>query len=70
LFERIAKITGWSVPQLPPRVRAVPGQRRALSLKEILSKYGSLDAFLAAEKVFSYVFPYRDSVNFTKGIIE
>ncbi len=70
LFGRIAKITGWNPPDLPNRFRGVCGQRQTLSLKEILSKYGSLDTFLESEKVFSYVFPYRDSVNFTKGIIE
>jgi hypothetical protein len=70
LFERIAKITGWCAPQLPARFRAFPGQRRNIALAEILSKYGRLEAFLEVEKVFSYVFPYRDTVNFTTGIME
>lgn len=32
-------------------------------------KHGSFDKFLASERVFSYVIPNKDRVNYTTGIV-
>jgi len=65
LFAAISRLTGWAAPVFPGRFELMEGHRHKISLEEILGEHRSLDAFLADEHVFSYVFPYNDSVNFT-----
>jgi len=69
LFALAGELCGWNLPALPQKFLPVVGKRRVISAQEMLARYGSLDSFLAAEKVFSYVFPYRDSVNYSAEIL-
>jgi hypothetical protein len=59
---------GWRQPAFPREYRAVEGRRHSARLPALLQKHGSLDGFLAAEKVFSYVIPNKDRINYTTGI--
>ena len=68
LFQVVASLTGWSAPKFPDHFLKVAGKRQTLATSEIAKRFGTLDNFLSAEKVFSYVFPFRDSVNYTGGI--
>lgn len=70
LLETLSALTGWEAPRLPARFLQAEGKRRNIATEEILARFGGLDNFLAREKVFSYVFPYRDTVNYTTGIEE
>ena len=69
LFEVVSKLTGWPTPGIPSRFDCIEGQRAKIPLSNVLKRFGSLDDFLEQEKVFSYVFPYQDSINYTTGII-
>jgi len=42
--------------------------RRSAKLSDLITKHGSFDKFLANERVFSYVIPNKDRVNYTTGI--
>jgi len=68
LFKTVSSLTTWSMPNIPDRFLQITGKRQKISTKEITERFGSLDKFLSDEKVFSYVFPYRDSMNYTIGI--
>lgn len=68
LFDTVANLTRWSAPKIPDRFLHITGSRKKISVNEMLSRYGSLDTFLSDQRVFSYVFPYRDSVNYTRNI--
>jgi hypothetical protein len=65
LFETVAKLTRWSKPEIPRQFAQAPGMRQKIAVEKIVSQYGSLDQFLSQRRVFSYVFPYRASVNYT-----
>jgi len=69
LFQIISSLTGWTAPKIPNQFLKVEGKRQKITTEEIVKRFGSLDKFLSDEKVFSYVFPYRDSVNYTSGIV-
>ncbi len=69
LFQIVSSLTGWLAPNLPKQFLKVEGRRHKITTAEIARRFGSLDKFLVDEKVFSYVFPYRDSVNYTNGIV-
>lgn len=69
LFQIVSALTGWAAPNFPDQFLKVQGRRHKITTEEVARRFGSLDKFLADEKVFSYVFPYRDSVNYTNGII-
>ena len=68
LFSIVSALTGWAAPKIPNQFLKVEGKRHTLTTGEISKRFGTLDKFLSDEKVFSYVFPYRDSVNYTNGI--
>jgi hypothetical protein len=68
LFQIVSSLTGWLAPNFPKRFLKVGGGRHKITAEEIKRRFGLLDNFLSDEKVFSYVFPYRDSVNYTNGI--
>jgi hypothetical protein len=42
--------------------------RRSAELPDLVKKHGSFDKFLANEKVFSYVIPNEERVNYTTGL--
>lgn len=65
----IYRTFGWRAPQFPREFKAIAGQRRSAKLPELVKKHGSFDQFLANEKVFSYVIPNKDRVNYTTGIV-
>ena len=65
----IYRTFGWRAPQFPREFTAIEGQRRSAKLPDLGKKYGSFDKFLANEKVFSYVIPNKDRVNYTTGIV-
>ena len=65
LFGAVSGLTGWQAPTFPSQFEVIQGQRGKRSLDDLLRDHGSLDTFLKSERVFSYVFPYNDSVNYT-----
>lgn len=70
LFNTASSLTGWPAPTLPEAFHAQRGRRSKIGVDELEQHYGRLDVFLEKENVFSYVFPYKDSINYTKGIFE
>jgi hypothetical protein len=54
--------------QFPREFKAIDGVRRSAKLPDLVKKHGSFDKFLANEKVFSYVIPNKDRVNYTTGL--
>jgi hypothetical protein len=60
---------GWRAPLFPREFRTMQGVRHSARLPDLLHKHGSFDQFLLNEKVFSYVIPNRDRVNYTTGIV-
>lgn len=67
-IEYLAKTTGWKTPSFPEKLNAIIGTRSKINTSELLIKFGSLDNFLETKDVFSYVFPFRDSINYTTGL--
>jgi hypothetical protein len=65
----IYRTFSWRAPQFPRGFTAIEGQRRSARLPQLVKIYGSFDKFLANEKVFSYVIPNKDRVNYTTGIM-
>jgi hypothetical protein len=65
----IYRTTGWRAPLFPHDFKAIEGQRHSAKLPDLVKKHGSFDNFLANEKVFSYVIPNKDRVNYTTGIV-
>lgn len=68
LFDTVSKLTGWPAPKIPSGFNLISGDRHKISIEEIVKQHKTLDGFLQDEKVFSYVFPYKDSVNYTTNI--
>jgi hypothetical protein len=64
----IYRTFGWRAPQFPRDFTAIEGRRRSAKLPDLVKQHGSFDKFLANEKVFSYVIPNKDRVNYTTGI--
>jgi hypothetical protein len=67
LFRFVSEITDWSLqsPQIDIQNMTLrTGTRKSGSISEVLGE-GGLDAFLKEKKVFSYVFPFKDSINYT-----
>ena len=69
LFQIISSLTGWTAPILPNQFLKLDGKRQNILTEEIKQRFGSLDNFLSDEHVFSYVFPFREAVNYTNGIV-
>jgi hypothetical protein len=65
----IERAFGWRAPQFPREFKAIEGVRRSAKLPDLVQKHGSFDNLLATEKVFSYVIPNKDRVNYTTGIV-
>jgi hypothetical protein len=65
----IERAFGWRAPQFPREFKAIEGVRRSAKLPDLVKKHGSFDKFLANERVFSYVVPNKDRVNYTTGIV-
>jgi hypothetical protein len=66
---RLPRAVGWRAPQFPREFKAIEGLCRSAKLPDLVTKHGSFDKFLANEKVFSYVIPNKDRVNYTTGIV-
>ncbi len=64
----IYRTFGWPAPQFPHDFKAIEGQRYSAKLPDLVKKHGSFDKLLANERVFSYVIPNKDRVNYTAGI--
>jgi hypothetical protein len=65
----IERKLGWKRPNFPAKFTAVEGRRRSGALPDLIARHGSFDAFLSNERVFSYVIPNRNRINFTTGIV-
>lgn len=59
----IHKITGWKTPEIPSEYNQYTGIR---AHDEIYPHTFDTGAFYLSEKPFSYVFPYKNQVNYTK----
>ncbi|HEY4722106.1 MAG TPA: hypothetical protein VII92_09685 [Anaerolineae bacterium] len=59
---------GWKALLFPREFKALTGQRRSASLPDLIRQHGTFDQFLAHEKVFSYVLPNFNRINYTTGI--
>lgn len=67
LLDVIAALTGWAVPKAQLNIdtlHTIVGTRRKGSLEQILGSH-SLDTFLNQKNVFSYVFPFKEQINYT-----
>ncbi len=60
---------GWKRMDFPHEWKSIGGKRRSASLPDLVKRHGSFDKFLTNEKVFSYVIPNRDRINYTTGIV-
>jgi hypothetical protein len=71
LFRFVAEITNWSLQSPQMQVYDLVsrvGQRRSGNIRDVLGEL-SLDDFLAKNGIFSYVFPSREGINYTVGIL-
>ena len=68
VIDLIERRFGWRAPKFPREFKSIEGIRRSARLSDLMAKHGSLDKFLEAEKIFSYVIPNRDRINYTNGI--
>jgi hypothetical protein len=71
LLHFVSGITGWSVPATRLNIdhlTLLKGTRRSGNISQMLNGK-SLDDFLLSNNVFSYVFPFRDKINFTSDIL-
>ncbi len=66
---RLSRAVGWRAPQFPREFKSIEGVRRSAKLPDLVKKHGSFDKFLTNEKVFLYVIPNRERVNYTTGIV-
>ncbi|MCC7245796.1 MAG: hypothetical protein IT269_08965 [Saprospiraceae bacterium] len=67
LLNVLAEITGWEVPQHQVDIGQLcvhQGKRQSGGVGDLLQGH-SLDAFLSRNQVFSYVFPYKNAINYT-----
>lgn len=69
LADTIADVMGWDSLTIPDEYTVVRGNRTSnASYSAILDDYDGIDEFLAAENVFSYAIPNRNTVNYTTDI--
>lgn len=64
----VADIMQWQVNDYRSGFRNrinIQGKRNSISVSQMIKEYGSLDRFLLQQKVFSYVFPYKNILNYT-----
>ncbi|MBU0711708.1 hypothetical protein KJ762_00970 [bacterium] len=66
IFAFIHELSGWRIPELPKFYSCITGQRKRISVAELLKDYGSLDEFLNREHVFSYAFTHAQLLNYTQ----
>ncbi len=67
LVEFIHAYTNWAKISLPRNLKCLPGKRQKMRLTNVFPKYPNLTAFLEAQQVFSFVFPFAGVINFTNG---
>jgi len=66
IFKFIHELSGWRIPELPETYTCIEGQRKRITVAELLKDYGSLDGFLDREHVFSYAFTHAQLLNYTQ----
>lgn len=64
IFKLVSSITEWAPPDMPREFLKIQGIREKKKTNIFLSI--DLDHFLNYENVFSYVFDFKDSINYTK----
>jgi len=67
LLEMITEITGWKVLKEQLNIETLhlnTGIRKSGQIQQVLGK-DSLDEFLLQKNVFSYVFPFKEQINYT-----
>lgn len=68
LIQLIFELTGWPKPRLPKSFNMINGKRSKIYLGPLKLNYQNLENFLEKMNVFSYVFPYHDSINYTSNL--
>ncbi len=61
----IERTLGWKRLIFPREFKMLTGKRSSAKLADVIQRHGSFDKFLADERVFSYVIPNKDRVNYT-----
>ncbi len=64
----IERTLSWKRLIFPREFKALTGKRSSAKLADVIRQHGSFDEFLANERVFSYVIPNKERVNYTTGI--
>ncbi len=72
LLNIIIQLTGWQTPGWPQRFWLLPGQRQRIPVSTLLHDCRAFGfaGYLANNRVFSFVFPYRDVINVTMELLE
>ncbi len=68
LLKFIINNTSWEInlKQIElTKLKNIKGIRNKMNINDMLNKYGNLDNFLYRKNIFSYVFPYKDNINYT-----
>lgn len=68
LLRFVSNTLQWSVTDLQiglKGIKKIRGKRVSIPIDQMLKDYGDLDNFLQQQKVFSYVFPYKNTLNYT-----
>jgi hypothetical protein len=71
LLQFISNILGWEIPQNRLDIDSLTllkGIRKSGNIAQILNGQ-DIDSFLHSNNIFSYVFPFRDNINYTNNII-
>ncbi len=68
LFANVSDLINLNNMQIPEKYNQLNGKRINKRVSEVVEVYGNINTFLVAENVFSYVFPYKDVINYTTGI--
>ncbi|MDD5765573.1 MAG: hypothetical protein PHW79_04915 [Candidatus Marinimicrobia bacterium] len=64
----VGEITGWQIPVIPLQFCRLKGKRFSSRIEEIQKTHSSLEALLRQNRVFSYVIPTRQTVNYTTDL--
>lgn len=69
LVDAIADVMGWEPFAVPAEMRVIRGNRTSnYSYSRVLDDHEGIDEFLAANDVFSYAVPNRNTLNYTTGL--
>lgn len=67
MLDLIGDVTGWKRPTLPETFKVMGGKRISSETTNLVSG-GRMDSFLEKNRVFSYVIPNRNRINYTVDI--